>query len=139
VLIRTPFLLALLGSAALAAEPAPFYVDRTKPVDICGLHAPALDQVANALVERGGVREAAGNEKFVAYEHLDFTHIWTFTRPSHPAHPAVVCRELKDGGAGLAVDMQFVCGGAPDACAALYREFVHLNEEMKAKAKKPAF
>jgi hypothetical protein len=129
--------LTVLGSVAIAAEPGLVLADRTKPVEICGLKAPALDQVANALVEKGGVREAAGDEKFLAYEQLDFTHIWTFTRVGHAAHPAVVCRELKDGAAGLEVGMQFVCGGAPDACAALYRDFVELNAQMKAKAKKP--
>lgn len=118
--------------------PAALHVDRTKPVDICGLHAPSLDQVSNVLVERGGVREAAGDEKFLAYEQLDFTHIWTFTRLGHEAHPAVICRELKDGSAGLEVSMQFRCGGLQAACEALYREFQALNTQMRATAKKPA-
>lgn len=131
----------IVGSVAFAAESTPFsvprYVDRTKPVDVCGLHAPSLDQVANVLVEKGGVREAAGDEKFIAYEALDRTHIWTFTRMGHLAHPAVVCRELKDGLAGLEVNMQFVCGGVRLACESLFGEFLDLNERMKAKAKKP--
>jgi len=131
------FALTVLGSVAIAAEPGLVFADRTKPVEICGLKAPSLDQTANALVEHGGVREAAGDEKFVAYEKLDFTHIWTFTRPGHVAHPTAVCRELKDSGTGLKVGMQFVCGGPPEACAALYRDFIALNEEMTAKAKKP--
>jgi len=109
-----------------------------RPLEICGLKAPSLDQVANLLVEKGGVREAASDEKFIAYEQLDCTHIWTFTRLGHKAHPAAFRRELKDGGARLEVGIQFVCGGAADACAALYRGFVALNEEMKAKAKKPS-
>lgn len=131
----------VVGSVAYAAEPkphsGPVHVDRTKPVDICGLHASSLDQVANALVERGGVREAAGDEKFLAYEQLDFTHIWTFTRIGHPAYPAVICRELKDSAKGLQVTMQFLCGGAVDACTALYRDFVALNDDMRRGAKKP--
>jgi hypothetical protein len=137
VKVQTFAFLTLLGSAAFAAEPGLIFADRTKPVEICGLRAPSLDQTANALVERGGVREAAGDEKFVAYEQLDFTHIWTFTRLGHAAHPTAVCRELKDGSAGLEVSMQFVCGGAPEACAVLYRDFIALNEEMRAKARKP--
>ena len=135
--VRTPLFLILLGSAAIAAEPGLIFADRATPVEICGLKAPSLDQMANVLVEHGGVREAAGDEKFVAYEQLDFTHIWTITRPGHGAHPTAVCRELKDGATGLEVNMQFVCGGPPAACAALYRDFVELNEQMKAKAKKP--
>ena len=131
------FGLTLLGSAAYAAEPGFVLADPRQPLEICGLKAPSLDQVANLLVEKGGVREAAGDEKFIAYEQLDRTHIWTFTRMGHKAHPTAVCRELKDGGARLDVSMRFICGGAADACAALYRGFVALNEEMKAKAKKP--
>lgn len=127
----------MLGSVAFAAEPGLVYVDRTKPVDICGLHVPSLDQVANALVEKGGVREAAGDQRFLAYEQLDFTHIWTFTRIGHPAHPAVICRELRDGADGLAVSMHFVCGGPRLPCEALFGEFLDLNERMKAKARKP--
>ncbi|MCC6913279.1 MAG: hypothetical protein IT566_06215 [Rhodospirillaceae bacterium] len=131
----------VVGSAAFAAEPKPFsgpvHVDPKKPVDICGLHAPSLDQVATALVEKGGVREAAGDEKFLAYEQLDFTHIWTFTRLGHAAYPAVICRELKDGAEGLEVKMEFLCGGARAACTTLYNDFQLLNAQMKASAKKP--
>ena len=127
----------MLGSVAIAAGPCLVYVDRTKPVEICGLKAASLDLVANALVERGGVREAAGDEKFLAYEHLDFIHIWTFTRLGHKAHPAVICRELKDGSTGLQVSMNFVCGGNRLACESLFGKFLDLNERMKANAKKP--
>ncbi len=129
--------LTVLGSVAIAAEPDFSLAEPSKPLEICGLNAPSLDQVANALVERGGVREAMGDERFVAFEELDFTHIWTFTRLGHAAHPTAVRRELKDGTAGLDVVMQLACGGAPGACAALYRDFVALNGQMKAKAKKP--
>ena len=131
----------VVGSVALAAEPAlfsaPRYVDRALPVNICGLAAPSLDQVANVLVERGGVREAAGDQKFIAYEQLDLSHIWTFTRQDHPAHPAVICRELKDAGGRLEVNMQFVCAGPRFECESLFGEFLDLNERMKAKARKP--
>jgi hypothetical protein len=131
----------VVGSVASAAEPKPLseavHVDPKKPVEICGLQASSLDQVANALVEKGGVREAAGDEKFLAYEQLDFTHIWTFTRLGHEAYPAVICRELKDGGEGLDVKMEFLCGGARAACSALYNDFLLLNAQMKANAKKP--
>lgn len=131
-----------VGSAALAADPTRSstsrYVDRAAPVEVCGLHASSIDHVAEALVEKGGVREAAGDQKFLAFESLDRTHIWTFTRPGNAAHPAVVCRELTDGETGLAIGMQFVCGGPPLACEALYGEFLDLNERMKAKARKPA-
>lgn len=130
----------VVGSVAHAAEPKPFhgphYVDRKNPVDICGLHAPSLDKVPEVLVERGGVREAAGDEKFLAYEQLDFTHIWTFTRPSHEAHPVVICRELKDSAEGLVVNMQFYCGGGRAACDQLYGDFLTLNNVMKQKATK---
>ncbi len=131
----------LVGSVASAAEPKPLsgpvHVDPKKPVDICGLHAASLTQVASALVERGGVREAAGDEKFLAYEQLDFTHIWTFTRLGHEAYPAVICRELREGEKGLEVKMEFVCGGPRDACTKLYTDFQLLNGQMKADAKKP--
>lgn len=131
----------VVGSVVHAAEPKPLsgpvHVDPRKPVEICGLHAPSLPQVASVLVERGGVREAAGDEKFLAYEQLDFTHIWTFTRLGHEAYPAVICRELKDGEQGLEVKMEFVCGGPRAACTQLYNDFLLLNAQMKANAKKP--
>ncbi|MGE4062060.1 MAG: hypothetical protein AB7E79_01720 [Rhodospirillaceae bacterium] len=139
---KTVVIATLVGSAVIAAEPAPFsaprYVDRAAPVTVCGLNAASLDQVANVLVEKGGVREAAGDQKFLAFESLDRTHIWTFTRLGHAAHPAVICRELKDSAAGLAIGMDFVCGGSRLECDALYGEFVDLNEAMKEKARKPS-
>lgn len=130
----------VIGSVGIAAEPkpshGPHHVDRAKPVDICGLHAPSLDKVPEVLVERGGVREAAGDEKFLAYEQLDFTHIWTFTRLGHEAYPTVICRELKDSEQGLVVNMQFYCGGARNACDKLYGDFLTLNDAMKITASK---
>ena len=102
------------------------------------MHADSVDHVADVLVDRGGVREAAGDEKFLAYESLDRTHIWTFTRAGHPAHPVVICRELTDGAAGLELSMQVVCGGDRPSCAALYVEFLGLNAQIKASARKPS-
>jgi len=130
------FALIVLGSVAIAAEPGVVFVDRAKPLDICGLHADTLDHVDDALVEKGGVREAAGDQKFLAYESLDFSHIWTFTRLGHPAHPAVICRTLEAGDSGLEVTMEFVCAGERPACDTLYREFTDLNANMKSAAAK---
>ena len=134
------FAFIVLGPVAIAAEPGVVFVDRTKPVDICGLHADTLDHIDEALVEKGGVREAAGDQKFLAYESLDFSHIWTFTRLGHPAHPAVICRALKGGESGLEVTMDFLCAGDRVACETLYGEFTALNASMKAAAakKKPS-
>lgn len=124
------------GSAAEVPglRPGNFFVDPLWPVEVCDLKAPSLDRVLDVLVERGGVREASTNDTYVAYERLDFTRIWTFTRPAHPAHPAVVCRNLSEGAAGLSVEMFLFCGGPPDACATLIRDFEELNAEMRATA-----
>jgi hypothetical protein len=135
-------LLALFGSAAFAAEPTPFsaprYVSPELPVEVCGLSAPALDRLADVLVETGGVREAAGDEQFLAFESLDRTRIWTFTRKAHAAHPSVACRTLADGPEGLDVSMEFACAGRRPACEGLFREFLDLNAQMRAKARKPS-
>lgn len=130
-----PTFLVLASAAASAGVSESLHVDPAQPVEVCGVRAAALAEIAAAVVERGGVREASVNETFAAYEQLDFTRIWTFTKPAHPAHPAVVCRDLSKGPDGLAVDMHVVCGGDIAACTQLTRDFEALKGEMKANVR----
>jgi hypothetical protein len=136
LLARLALGLAFLTSAVCAADVSEsLLVDPTKPIEICGIKAASLTEIPTAVIARGGVREASVNETFVAYEALDFTRIWTFTKFAHPAHPAAICRNLAEGPDGLSVDMHVFCGGAVTSCEKLTRDFEALKNEMKARVR----
>jgi len=58
--------------------------------------------------------------------------IWSFAPTGHAAYPAVVKRAIvqKDGMTGINMDVK--CESTKEACDALVREFIQLNENMRA-------
>ena len=58
--------------------------------------------------------------------------LWSFTPEGHPAYPAVVKRTVvvKDG--GTQIEMGVLCQATKAPCDQLVRDFIDLNERMKA-------
>lgn len=81
--------------------------------------------------------EVFRDDKYVALQDKSTWAMWTFTLPTHPAHPAVVCRRPVREGDSITLDMVVNCNGTPKACAQLDQDFRALNarmaQEMKAK------
>jgi hypothetical protein len=58
--------------------------------------------------------------------------LWSFTVPTHAAHPSVVKRMLQKKADGYYIDMNIRCESADrSACAGLARSFQALNEQVK--------
>jgi len=61
---------------------------------------------------------------------------WTFTRETHPAHPAAICRRLEQVDGELLLDMNISCAGPKVACDVLVEDFKKLNAAMAADIKR---
>lgn len=89
------------------------------------------------LTSTGKLPEVFRDDQYVALQDKSTWAMWTFTLPSHPAHPAVVCRRPVREGESITLDMVVNCKGESKACAQLDQDFRALNarmaQEMKAK------
>lgn len=112
-------------SATEAAGAEAVQVQPNTPVEICGVKSPNLDGVRERLAAMPGVQEVPGGS-FSSYIRADELQMWSFTLPSHRAHPAVVCRIVD-------MEVQALCGGDFPACQALHTYFETLNLDMRSE------
>jgi hypothetical protein len=59
--------------------------------------------------------------------------IWSFTPPTHPAHPAAVKRTISQRSEAITISMEVICEAERSACDALISEFDELNEGIKQR------
>lgn len=64
--------------------------------------------------------------------------VWTFTPPDHPAHPAVVKRELVVNPETIDIVMNVLCGATKAACDRLVADFQRSNEELGRRMRRQA-
>jgi hypothetical protein len=57
--------------------------------------------------------------------------IWSFTPPSHPAHPAAVKRVIVQKEGDIHLQMSVLCQAEKAACDKLVAEFQALNDKMR--------
>jgi hypothetical protein len=56
--------------------------------------------------------------------------VWNFTKPSHPAYPAVACRRVVQIGGQVHVETQLRCAAAKAACEQLAQDYRTLDKQM---------
>lgn len=83
-----------------------------------------------ALRDTDKLPEVFRDDNYVALQDKSTWAMWTFTLPSHAAHPAVVCRRPVQEGDSITLDMVINCKGEPKACAQLDIDFRKLNATM---------
>ena len=62
--------------------------------------------------------------------------MWSFTPPSHPAHPAYVRREVVEENGTISIATSAKCGASKAACDALVRQFLELNNQVSERIQK---
>jgi|SRR5690606_41230642 len=110
-----------------------------------GMAEPSLCERANSaapgklqseLAEGEKLPEVFRDDKYVAFQDKETWAMWTFTLPTHPAHPAVVCRRPVQEGETITLDMVINCQGETTACNQLDVDFRALNARMAAEMNK---
>jgi hypothetical protein len=120
-------LLAVLASVITAAD-APAQVSEPNKTGYSSV-AAALD----ALKTKPGTKVTA-TTAWTTIEDMEGEDIvlWSFTVPTHAAHPSAVKRVLQKRADGYYIDMSILCESVDrGACAGLARSFQALNEQVK--------
>jgi hypothetical protein len=109
---------------------APAWPPGAAAEDLCGEPKAHPDALYERLAKDSRLREMQRNEQYVALENGQDGTLWTFTRPAHPAHPAVVCRRVMERRGVLEVPTTITCLGPEAQCTKLKSDFDALNERM---------
>ena len=94
---------------------------------------PTVAAALDGLRAKPGARETAG-KAWTTIQDMEGENIvlWSFTVPSHPAHPSVVKRTLQKKEDGYYIDMNILCEASDKAaCAGLVPTFQALNEQVR--------
>ena len=114
---------AALTATAAAAQPA----DDKPP---SGIGFPSVAATLDALRTKPGAEMMQQDGWTVVSEPAERT-MWSFTPPSHPAHPGVVRRTILETDDGIAVQMSILCEATKSACDGLLKDFTDLNTQMR--------
>jgi hypothetical protein len=92
------------------------------PAYIASLSAPGLPRLSES--ERYlSVKGAAGKT-------------WTVTKEANPAHPAIICRELKQLNGAVIMKSDASCTKDKTVCEAMIAEFKQLDQQMRQNVEK---
>ena len=97
---------------------------------LCRRDVPSLISVAAELARENAGQTLIDTDQFMAFADKPNSAVWTFTKPAHPAHPAVVCRYPIKIGERYHVKLEATCGGTKSACDQLIEDFRKLNERI---------
>ena len=91
----------------------------------------SVSEALAALRAKPGTEVRKQGNWTIAIEH-DMNVIWSFAPEGHPAYPALVRRAFVSHDGRISVKMNVKCQAGKSACDSLVREFIQLNEEMRA-------
>ena len=119
--------LLLVGTVALSS----IQTIPARAAEICGRTMTSPGQLLDTLRNEAGIELIHQDDLYLAFAEEARGIVWTFTRPNHPAHPAVVCRQVVQQGEDIGVETRVLCGGRKTACDRMVADFQDLNERMK--------
>lgn len=126
-------LVASFGTPA-AAQPVPegIHSEGDERPEVCGLRAASVPALEAQIQTRSDFETLpTTTEHYRAFAISEGMRILTFTTPSNPAHPAVVCRQVADNGnGGSTIQTTIACYNSRENCDWLYREFEALTRRM---------
>jgi hypothetical protein len=108
--------LAMISAALLAASYA-------SADELCGRSFTSVQQLYADLTRTSGIQAVLNDDSYIAFADPGAKVMWTFTKTSHPAAPAVLCRRPVQTGDRIEVQLQARRGGAKAACDALIAAF----------------
>lgn len=121
----TMFSRALGGIAALISVlPA-----SASAVELCGEKIVDLPTYI-ATLTAPGLSRLSESDKYISVKGTQ-GKTWTVTKPANPAHPAIVCREMKEQNGAVVVKSNASCAASQSACEAMMAEFKQLDVEMR--------
>lgn len=121
------FLASLLASGVFASVQAAHLPE----VERSSIEYSSPAEAQEALRSKPGVEISKQGGWTIAYESASHV-IWSFAPEKHPSYPSVVKRAIVEKDGTVFVEMGVKCKASKDVCDDLVREFVQLNEAMRA-------
>ena len=120
----------LLSVAGQDSELAQREAEIAKPGKLCGVMVGSAQDQFELLKSQAGPGEIFDAGDVINIQQNNFERMWTFTKPGHPAYPAVVCSwpRQRDGKFDMGMDGR--CGIDPDACIAFFTDRKRRNAEL---------
>lgn len=97
---------------------------------------PSVAAALADLRNKPGVKIAVQRGWTIAHDSEAHT-VWSFTPPNHPAHPAVVKRQIIKENEAVKFRMNALCQAEKAACDALMAKFQELNRRTLGQKEKP--
>ena len=114
----------LMAAPALAQEYQPYPSPRITPEQWARYGAEVREN-------HGASLEIFEDKQLIAFSDERTLTFWVFTLKKHPAHPALVTRQVYEEGGQIRVRQIGYFAGSEDAFATLFREYQMRNEELK--------
>lgn len=83
-----------------------------------------------ATLTAPGLSRLSESDKYISVKGTQ-GKTWTVTKPANPAHPAIVCREMKEQNGAVVVKSNASCAASQSACEAMMAEFKQLDVELR--------
>lgn len=96
-----------------------------------GIEYKSVSEALAALRAKPGTEVSKQGNWTIAIER-DMDVFWSFAPEGHPAYPAMVRRAVVSHDGTISVNMNVQCQASKSACDKLVREFIRLNEDMRA-------
>ena len=116
--------LSLMACPALAQEYQPYTTPNITPEQ----WAKYGEEVRQ---NHGASAEIFKDKQLVAFSDQRTRTFWIFTMKKHPAHPALITRQMYEEGGQVLVRQIGYFAGSEEEFAKLFREYLERNEELK--------
>lgn len=121
--------LALVVASSSQVAPEVIYSRDGGPIEMCGLAAPDIASMRQA-VRDAGFTEGAVSPEFVQFMSAEGTSDVVFSTPAYFAHPLVTCRDFVARDGALFLNRQMRCDADRASCDAALQEFNELDAQM---------
>ena len=105
--------------------------------EICGLGVSDIETVRALVLKLPGAAPADSRSPDFDVINVGAGQLWNFTKPHHPAHPAVACRRIVQRGEQFSVETQLECRAAKARCDQLAADYARLDKQMQDSLKSP--
>jgi hypothetical protein len=124
------FLAAMLVTLSCKAEQsaAPLPESATSRIEY-----PSPQAAFEGLQRKPGVDMRREVNGWVIANDKSQNAIWSFSPSSDPSFPAVVKRTIVEKDKNISIEMDVLCGASKANCDNLVRQFLALNEKIKAE------
>lgn len=94
-----------------------------------------FEPLKQEIISTPGITPLSANVEFEAFEDSANYIVYTFTKPGHYAHPAIIRRAIVKSGGALHIATTACCYNTKENCTRLLKEFKALDSQVRSDFK----